>query len=50
MGGPASTAAPFAAKFVPVVFGFSGNPVDAGIVSSFARAETLPEFHSSSST
>src|SRR5262249_9358025 len=37
MGGPASTAAPFAAKSVPVVFGFSGDPVDAGIVSSFAR-------------
>jgi putative ABC transport system substrate-binding protein len=37
MGGPASTAAPFAAKFVPVVFVFSGDPVDAGIVSSFAR-------------
>jgi len=37
MGGPASTAAPLAAKSVPVVFGFSGDPVDAGIVSSFAR-------------
>jgi putative tryptophan/tyrosine transport system substrate-binding protein len=37
MGGPASTAAPFAAQSVPVVFGFSGDPVDAGIVSSFAR-------------
>jgi putative ABC transport system substrate-binding protein len=37
MGGPASRAAPFAAKSVPVVFGFSGDPVDAGIVSSFAR-------------
>jgi len=37
MGGPASRAAPFAARSVPVVFGFSGDPVDAGIVSSFAR-------------
>jgi putative ABC transport system substrate-binding protein len=37
MGGPASRAAPFAAKSVPVVFAFSGDPVDAGIVSSFAR-------------
>jgi putative ABC transport system substrate-binding protein len=37
MGGPASRAAPFAEKSVPVVFGFSGDPVDAGIVSSFAR-------------
>jgi putative tryptophan/tyrosine transport system substrate-binding protein len=37
MGGPASRAAPFAAKSVPVVFGFSGDPVDAGIVTSFAR-------------
>jgi ABC-type uncharacterized transport system substrate-binding protein len=37
MGGPASRAAPFAGKSVPVVFGFSGDPVDAGIVSSFAR-------------
>ena len=35
--GPASHAAPFAAKSVPVVFSFSGDPVDAGIVSSFAR-------------
>jgi ABC-type uncharacterized transport system substrate-binding protein len=37
MGGPASTAAPLAEKSVPVVFSFSGDPVDAGIVSSFAR-------------
>jgi putative ABC transport system substrate-binding protein len=37
MGGPASRAAPFAPKSVPVVFGFSGDPVDAGIISSFAR-------------
>src|SRR5262249_46296066 len=37
MGGPASQAASFAEKSVPVVFGFSGDPVDAGIVSSFAR-------------
>jgi ABC-type uncharacterized transport system substrate-binding protein len=37
MVGPASRAAPFAANSVPVVFGFSGDPVDAGIVSSFAR-------------
>jgi putative tryptophan/tyrosine transport system substrate-binding protein len=35
-GGPASRAAPLAAP-VPVVFGFSGDPVDAGIVASFAR-------------
>jgi putative tryptophan/tyrosine transport system substrate-binding protein len=34
--GPASRAAPLAA-LVPVVFGFSGDPVDAGIVASFAR-------------
>src|SRR3954453_20461534 len=36
-GGPATRAAPFAAQSVPVVFGFSGNPVDAGIVASFGR-------------
>lgn len=36
-GGPAIRAAPFAAQSVPVVFGFSGNPVDAGIVASFGR-------------
>ncbi len=34
--GPASRAAPLAGSF-PVVFGFSGDPVDAGIVASFAR-------------
>ena len=34
--GPASRAAPLAAP-LPVVFGFSGDPVDAGIVASFAR-------------
>jgi putative ABC transport system substrate-binding protein len=34
--GPASRAAPLAGS-VPVVFGFSGDPVDAGIVASFAR-------------
>src|SRR5262245_63501916 len=37
MAGPASRAAPFAEKTVPVVFGFSGAPGDAGLVSSFAR-------------
>jgi putative ABC transport system substrate-binding protein len=36
-GGPSSRAAPLAAASVPVVFGFSGDPVDAGIVASFAR-------------
>src|SRR3954451_11751481 len=36
-GGPAIRAAPLAAASVPVVFGFSGDPVDAGIVASFAR-------------
>jgi putative ABC transport system substrate-binding protein len=36
-GGPASRAAPLAGASVPVVFGFSGDPVDAGIVASFAR-------------
>ena len=35
--GPASRAAPIAEKSVPVVFLFSGDPVDAGIVASFAR-------------
>jgi putative ABC transport system substrate-binding protein len=34
--GPASRAAPLAGS-VPVVFGFSGDPVDAGIVASFPR-------------
>jgi putative ABC transport system substrate-binding protein len=37
MAGPASRAAPLAEKSVPVVFSFSGDPVDAGIVASFAR-------------
>jgi len=36
-GGAASVAAPIAAQSVPVVFGFSGDPIDAGIVESFAR-------------
>ncbi len=36
-GGPSSRAAPLAGVSVPVVFGFSGDPVDAGIVASFAR-------------
>jgi putative tryptophan/tyrosine transport system substrate-binding protein len=35
--GPTTRAAPFLAQSVPVVFGFSGDPVDAGIVASFAR-------------
>jgi putative ABC transport system substrate-binding protein len=35
--GAATRGAPFAAQSVPVVFGFSGDPVDAGIVASFAR-------------
>src|SRR3954466_2805526 len=35
--GAATRAAPFAAQSVPVVFGFSGDPGDAGIVASFAR-------------
>jgi putative ABC transport system substrate-binding protein len=35
--GPATQAAPIVARSVPVVFGFSGNPVDAGVVASFAR-------------
>src|SRR5262249_38099875 len=51
MAGPASGATPFSEKSVPVVFGFSGDPVDAGIISSFARpGETLPEFRSCNST
>jgi putative ABC transport system substrate-binding protein len=37
MGGPASRAAPFAEKSVPVVFAISGDPVDAGLVASFVR-------------
>jgi putative tryptophan/tyrosine transport system substrate-binding protein len=36
-GGPATQAAPLAGRSVPVVFGFSGNPVNLGIVASFAR-------------
>src|SRR5262245_55613534 len=36
-GGPATEAAPLASQSVSVVFGFSGNPVDAGVVKSFAR-------------
>ena len=36
-GGPAAQAAPLAGRSVPVIFGFSGNPVDLGIVASFAR-------------
>ena len=35
--GPMTRATPFLAQSVPVVFGFSGDPVDAGIVASFAR-------------
>jgi putative ABC transport system substrate-binding protein len=37
LAGPASKAAPLAAPRVPVVFGFSGDPVEAGIVKSFSR-------------
>jgi len=36
-GGPASRVARIAGLPVPVVFAFSGDPVDAGLVSSFAR-------------
>ncbi|MDF2973982.1 MAG: transporter substrate-binding protein [Microvirga sp.] len=36
-GGASTRAAPFAAQSVPVVFAFSGDPVDAGIVASLAR-------------
>ena len=36
-GGPAAQAASLAGRSVPVVFGFSGNPVELGIVASFAR-------------
>ena len=36
-GGPAAQAAPLAGPAVPVVFGFSGNPVELGIAASFAR-------------
>lgn len=37
LGGASSRAAPLAAPRVPVVFGFSGDPVEAGIVKSFSR-------------
>jgi putative ABC transport system substrate-binding protein len=37
LGGPASKAAALAAARVPVVFGFSGDPVEAGIVKSFSQ-------------
>jgi putative ABC transport system substrate-binding protein len=36
-GGPAAQAAPLASRSVPVVFGFSGNPVELGAVTTFAR-------------
>jgi putative ABC transport system substrate-binding protein len=36
--GPATRVAPAISRRVPVVFGFSGNPVDAGFVTSFARS------------
>jgi putative ABC transport system substrate-binding protein len=39
-GGPSSRAAPLAGRSVPVVFGFSGDPIEAGIVTSFARPAT----------
>ena len=39
-GGPATQAAPLAGRFVPVVFGFSGDPVEAGVITSFARPAT----------
>lgn len=35
--GAATQAAPIAAKTVPVVFGFSGDPVAAGVVQSLSR-------------
>lgn len=37
VAGPASKAAPLAAPHVPVVFGFSGDPVEAGLVKSFSQ-------------
>jgi putative ABC transport system substrate-binding protein len=37
LGGPAIKVAPLAASKVPVVFGFSGDPVEAGFVKSFSR-------------
>jgi putative ABC transport system substrate-binding protein len=39
-GGPSSRAAPLAGRSVPVVFGFSGDPVEAGIIKNFARPAT----------
>ena len=39
-GGPATQAAPLAGRSVPVVFGFSGDPVEAGVIASFARPAT----------
>lgn len=37
--GPAARAAARTAASVPVVFGFSGNPVDAGLSTDFARPD-----------
>jgi putative ABC transport system substrate-binding protein len=37
--GPAARAAARTAALVPVVFGFSGNPIDAGLSSDFARPD-----------
>jgi putative tryptophan/tyrosine transport system substrate-binding protein len=39
-GGPSSRVAPLAGRSVSVVFGFSGDPVEAGIIKSFARPAT----------
>jgi len=39
-GGPATVVAPLAAKSVPVVFGYSGDPVAIGVVQSLARPGT----------
>ena len=36
-GGPSTRAARLASQSVPVVFAFSGDPVDEGVVASFAR-------------
>jgi putative ABC transport system substrate-binding protein len=36
-GGAATQAAPLVGRSVPVVFGFTGDPVVAGVVASFAR-------------
>jgi len=49
-GGPSSRAAPLAAASVPVVFGFSGDPVDAGIVARRVPGGTPPGFRSSRSS